>query len=213
MTLVAARVPADARTVLDVGGRGRQMASLLRPTGVTSVNVRPPADVIVSPGDPLPFPDGSYDVVVSTDVLEHVPPDARQAHVTELARVARRRIVLCWPLGSPEKDAAERRLHEELWTELGLRLDFLDEHLRFGLPREEEVRDMVHAAQPGAHQAWAFQDGLVAGDQMLLDAMRARYRRDVLAFLRFVWRAYLRGPSLGPVRSADASRAFLVVDL
>src|SRR3954454_6073160 len=149
MTLVAARVPADATTVLDVGGRGRQMARLLRPAAVTSVNVAPPADVVIGPEDRLPFPTASFDVVLSSDVLEHMPAAARPAHLEELLRVASRRVVLCWPAGSPEKDAAEERLQARMREELGLRLDFLEEHRRFGLPREDDVRSMVEAAAPG----------------------------------------------------------------
>jgi hypothetical protein len=213
MTCVAARVPEDVASVLDVGGRGRQMATLLRPAAVTSLNVEPPADVLVAAGNPLPFPDDAFDVVLSTDVLEHVPESQRQAHVDELVRVARRRVVLCWPLGSLEKDAAEKRLHDQLRSELGLELDFLEEHLRYGLPREEAVRSMVRAAAPEARQSWLFHDGIAVGDQALLDAMRARHRLDVRALLRFVRGAYLHRPRLRSASSSDTSRAFVVVDL
>ncbi|MGY2875216.1 hypothetical protein ACVW00_002406 [Marmoricola sp. URHA0025 HA25] len=213
MTLTAAQVPQDAVRVLDVGGRGRQMASLLRPAEVTSVNVEPPADVVLASGESLPFPDGAFDVVLSTDVLEHVPSGGRAAHVAELIRVSRRRVVLCWPLGSTEKDAAERRLQAQLRAELGLSLDFLEEHLRYGLPREEQVRAMVRAAAPDARQSWLFQEGIVAGDAAFLDAMRAKHRRDVRALLRFVLRAYLRRPGFGSTSSRDTSRAYLVIDL
>lgn len=213
MTLTAAQVPEDAMRVLDVGGRGGQMASLLRPAEVTSVNVEPPADVVLAAGDALPFPDGAFDVVLSTDVLEHVPSGARAAHIAELVRVSRRRVVLCWPLGSTEKDAAERRLQARLSAELGLRLDFLEEHLRYGLPREEEVRVMVRMAAPTSRQSWLFQEGIVAGDAAFLDAMRVKHRRDVRAMLRFVLEAYLSRPVFRATSSRDTSRAYLVIDL
>jgi hypothetical protein len=213
MTLVAARVPDDARTVLDVGGRGHQMAQLLRPAVVTSVNVQPPADVVVEPGDPLPFPDAAFDVVLSSDVLEHMEAGARAAHVQELVRVARRRVILCWPAGSPEKDAAEARLQARLRAELGLHLDFLEEHLRFGLPREADVRAMAEAAAPGARLSWLFQEGVAVGDAMLLDALRARQRKDPRALLRFVRAAYLRRARYRASSTPDTTRALLVIDL
>jgi len=213
MTWVAARVPEDVGSVLDVGGRGRQMAALLHPADVTTVNVEPPADVLVAAGDPLPFPDDSFDVVLSTDVLEHVPARERQAHISELVRVARRRVVLCWPLGSPEKDVAEQRLHDQLRSELDLELDFLAEHLRYGLPREEAVRSMVRTAAPLARQSWLFHDGIALGDRALLDAMRARHRLDVRALLRYLRSAYLHRPTLRSTSSSDTTRAFVVVDL
>jgi SAM-dependent methyltransferase len=42
-------------------------------------------DVIIGPADPLPFQDGSFDTVLSTQVLEHVPEPA--AYLSDLARV------------------------------------------------------------------------------------------------------------------------------
>lgn len=213
MTLVAGRVPPHAARVLDVGGRGRQMAALLRPASVTTANVQPPADVIVAPQAPLPFPDAAFDVVLSTDVIEHMPPGARKAHIGELLRVARTRVVLCWPLGSPAKDAAEQRLRTRLRAELGLVLDFLEEHHRFGLPRENDVRAMVEELAPSARQSWMFQERIDAGDAMLLDALRARHRHDLRALARFLRAAYLRRAQLRPTSSSDTSRAFLVIDL
>jgi hypothetical protein len=213
MVLVAARVPADATLVLDVGGRGHQMASLLRPAVVTSLNVEPPADLVIEAGDPLPFADDAFDVVLSTDVLEHVPAGDRAAHLRELVRVARKRVVLCWPLGSPEKDHAERVRQARLQDELGLTLPFLEEHILLGLPREHDVRAMVRAIAPNAGQAWLFQEGIAVGDAVLLDALRARHRYDARALLRYLRGAYLRRPALRPVSSADTTRAVLVVDL
>ena len=213
MTLVAARVPDDAMTVLDVGGRGHQMARLLGPATVTSLNVRPPADVVVSPQDRLPFADGAFDVVLSSDVLEHMPAADRPRHLQELVRVARRRVVLCWPAGSPTKDAAEERLQARLRAELDVRLDFLEEHRQFGLPREADVRSFVEDAAPGARLSWSFQEGIAHGDALLLDAMRARHRKDVRALLRFVRGAYLHRPRYRATSSPDSSRAVLVIDL
>ena len=213
MVLVAARVPESARRVLDVGGRGHQMATLLRPAAVTSVNVEPPADLVVAAGEALPYPDATFDVVLSTDVLEHMPAGDRAAHLTELCRVARRRVVLCWPLGSPEKDRAELRLQARLRDELGLTLPFLEEHIRFGLPREDEVGSMIATIAAGSRQSWLFEEGIEAGDALLVDALRARHRFDVLALVRFLSGAYLHRPPLRSASSPDSSRALLVVDL
>lgn len=202
-----------ASSVLDVGGRGREM-HLLRPAGTTcrSANIEEPCDLLV-PVDRLPFEAGAYDAVTSCDVLEHVPPAARAAHVAELVRVAGRRVVLCFPAWSPEKEAAERRLHASL-AELGVRFDFLDEHLEHGLPRVEDVVAAVAAAAPGARVEVCYQQGIEEGDRVLLDAVVARERHRVRPLLRFA-RAWLRRPPPRMVSVADAesSRAYLVIDV
>jgi SAM-dependent methyltransferase len=49
--------------------------------------VVPAADLRVSPLDRLPFGDGEFDLVVSLDVLQHVPEGALAASLLELRRV------------------------------------------------------------------------------------------------------------------------------
>ena len=47
----------------------------------------------------LPMKDNEFDVVVASDVLEHVPPDSREAVVSESLRVARKLVTLGFPCG------------------------------------------------------------------------------------------------------------------
>jgi len=96
------------RRVLDVGcGVGMYMEAFLRETphvfGVEvehgrAIEARTHAkDVIEGLGEQLPFADGSFDVVFSHEVLEHVADD--RASLREMARVARpqARIVIFVP--------------------------------------------------------------------------------------------------------------------
>ena len=140
--LVAEAVEAPA-TVLDVGGRPGELAALLRDCRITALNVDEPADV-VSAGERLPFEDESFDVVTSLDVLEHLPADRRRGHLEELTRVARRQVIACCPLGTDAHVAAERELSEWYVSVSGHPHRFLEEHLRHGLPTEEELRGLVH---------------------------------------------------------------------
>lgn len=89
-------------SVLDVGCGTGTTDRLLAPrvgnlTGVdiseemltkAKANV-PDAKYVVYDGDKLPFPDKTFDVVVTICVLHHVPPSMRFQFVTELARVVR----------------------------------------------------------------------------------------------------------------------------
>jgi hypothetical protein len=146
--LIVARLLERPGTVLDVGGAAGLLASLLPDAHVVVANVRPPADVLFD-GRNLPFPDGSFDAVASVDVLEHVPAGERSLHLAELARVARGRVVACWPLGSWEHDQLERELAAEYETRHGVRHAFLDEHLRNGLPDAAES-SLLAKSLPGS---------------------------------------------------------------
>ena len=88
--------PLEGRCVLDVGcGVGMYTAAFLRETphvfGVEIERERAlearerAAGVVQTPGERLPFPDATFDVVFSHEVLEHVTDD--RACVAEMVRV------------------------------------------------------------------------------------------------------------------------------
>ena len=52
-------------------------------------------------GDRLPFDDAAFDVVLSLDTLEHVPPEQREPFIDELLRVSGDFVVLGFPAGAP----------------------------------------------------------------------------------------------------------------
>jgi hypothetical protein len=87
------------------------------------------------PADDQPFKANSFDMVISLDVLEHIPPQAREKYMRELDRVAARFILL----GAPFHSSSIEELEKTLASQLELR--FLEEHLQYGLPRHEEVED------------------------------------------------------------------------
>jgi SAM-dependent methyltransferase len=59
------------------------------------LDLGPPADVIASAEDPLPFDDDSFDTVVLADVLEHLNDPHRA--LDEAMRVGRRSVVVLLP--------------------------------------------------------------------------------------------------------------------
>jgi SAM-dependent methyltransferase len=82
----------------------------------------------------LPFADGSFDVVVAVDVLEHVAPADRAVALREMTRVARRRVVVAAPAG----DAA-LRCDQQLAVSLHSPPPWLAEHLANGLPEPDDL--------------------------------------------------------------------------
>jgi methyltransferase family protein len=203
----------EARTVLDVGGRGHELRRLLPGSDVLTLNVEEPADVVV-PAGRLPYEADAFDVVTSCDVLEHIPAEERAAHVSELVRVAADRLVACFPAGSPRKDRAEQDLAARLDRDYGVRFDFLDEHLERGLPRASDIARMVLDAEPSARVTVWFQDGIGESDRVLVDAVRASRRANPMAAAR-VARAWVRRPAPALTQSVgpDNNRAYVVAEV
>lgn len=85
----------------------------------------------------LPFARESFDWVISIDMLEHVPPASRAAAIRELCRVARRCVVIGFPVG---KGAArlDRALHDRYASRNTAPGAFLAEHLANTLPDAQE---------------------------------------------------------------------------
>jgi hypothetical protein len=212
--LLVAQCVGPATSVLDVGGRGHQLARFLPGASLLTANIEPPADVIVDP-KALPFGDGEFDVVTSCDVLEHMPAEARADHIAELVRVARRRLVLCCPYGSPEKNAAEREIGETVMRELGRTFDYLEEHIKYGFPSEEDVVGMVRAATPTGGVRCLYYGDYPSGNAMLLDGVRARYGYKPKSLVRFVGNAYVRPrrPRLEVTASPTTARLYVIADL
>lgn len=101
-------------------------------------------------GHTLPFPDDRFDLVVSADTLEHVPPQQRNGFWGELLRVARHGVILLAPFQSTEVEIAETILFEYIKAELGVEQQQLQEHAACGLP------DLPHWLD------WLEQQGLAA---------------------------------------------------
>lgn len=115
-------------------------------------------------GTDLPFADRAFDVVVSCDTLEHVPPDGRGAFLDELRRVAGRAVVLAAPHATAGVGTAELALAEYLRS-FNHTNHMLDEHLAYGLPDPAWVDQWLEAR--GA-AGLAFPSGYVPRWQLMM---------------------------------------------
>jgi hypothetical protein len=205
-----ARILGTPERVLDVGGVRGLLALFLPGSSVITVNVERPADVLYD-GARLPFADLSFDSVTSLDVLEHVLPGARPAHVAELARVAATTVVLSCPLGTDEHVTAEQDLVHWYREVTGRSHRFLDEHLANGLPSERELLDLANGTGMAAELLYAGDFRL--SNEVFQLAVRARHERRpdlVVRYLR-ARRARSREAEVGRTPSRWTNRAFLVM--
>jgi hypothetical protein len=97
-------------------------------------------------GTAMTFGDSSFDLVISCDTLEHIPPDLRDQFVRELARVARYGVLLICPIDDHRTALAEQVLYAYIQAELHAKHDQLREHREYGLPQLPLVRQSFEGA-------------------------------------------------------------------
>ena len=95
---------------------------------------------VKSPSKTLPFADHSFDVVISVDTLEHIPPADRLASLSEMLRVTNQRLFLAFPEGPAAAwcDSVLDRYFR--LTHKGQPFPYLKEHLDYGLPSLSQVK-------------------------------------------------------------------------
>jgi len=92
----------------------------------------------------LPFPRGSYDVVVSLDMLEHIPPADRPGCVREMLRILRPggRCILGFP-ADESGERLDRRLNDAFRKRHEINHPWVIEHIERGLPKTKDVVALV----------------------------------------------------------------------
>ncbi len=137
---VRASLGPDRLRVLDVGDSAGHLHAFDGGLDVIGVDVElsderlPGAVVARSDGTRLPFADGTFDAVVSSDVLEHIRPDRRPAFLAELQRVSRDLVVVAAPFDTPGVAGVEELVRRYALLAVGAEQPQLDEHQAHGLP-------------------------------------------------------------------------------
>jgi hypothetical protein len=144
--------PEEVLRVLDVGGYFRTMegldslplGSFLPEDEVTVVDTGfcSLPNFVQASGTALPFSDGSFDIVVSCDTLEHIPREERGRFVSDMLRVAADYVVIAAPFSQEGRELAERIVYRYVIGRGGTH-EPLRQHIAEGLPDGAALRDLL----------------------------------------------------------------------
>jgi hypothetical protein len=143
--------------VLEIGSGSLGLGQFYRHTFVGcdinfATKPRKPMLPVISSATRLPFPSQSFDAVISSDVMEHMPPQQRESLIAEALRVARKKAVFCFPCGSLAH-AIDRQLLADyrlsnieppVWLLEHMQHPFPDADLFGSLPKEWRVTTRVN---------------------------------------------------------------------
>lgn len=85
----------------------------------------------------------SYDVIIASDVFEHIPKDLREKFVSELYRVVKYSVIMCFPFSADYVEEAEIRVNQYYKTLTGEDYIWLAEHIENGLPKRGDLDEKL----------------------------------------------------------------------
>lgn len=149
----------DGTRVLEVGAGSLGITRYWRrPVTGVDIDFKGPRlgylDPVQASAEALPFGDGSFDIVISVDMLEHLTSEQRHNAVREMLRVASREVLIGIPCGHDARvcehwarslceQTADAHYDAALADRIRARSAFLDEHDTCGLPVEEDVIALI----------------------------------------------------------------------
>jgi hypothetical protein len=129
--------------ILDVGGSSpfmsRQLANLSPRYNLTAIDILPKPEkfhgnYIQGDATNMDFDDDMFDTVISTDVLEHIPPEKKEAFVREAIRAARSFVIIAAPFNTAGVEEAERATNDFNKILFDEGQPWLEEHFEYKKP-------------------------------------------------------------------------------
>jgi hypothetical protein len=142
------------------------------------VTPEPPMVPLIASAAQLPLKDRQFDVVLASDVLEHIPVDLRPAVIQEAMRVARRLVIFGFPSG-PLAWQLDRELYGCYVSANRQPPDWLAEHMDAPFPEPQ-----LFAAAEGWKMDWIGNESLRFHAWMMRREMSYRFVRASTAVMR-----------------------------
>ena len=138
--------------ILDIGSGPVDISELLPDDKITRLDTESGNETGYICGSALdmPFRSGSFDMVISCDMFEHIRPDERETFLNELDRVSGEMFIIACPFSGPEIEEAEalvNSFHKDLF---GDEHKWLVQHRENGLPSLERLRTWISSKSYGA---------------------------------------------------------------
>ncbi len=127
-------------SVVDIGGELNHLSQFCAPKKIIVANLKS-GDVIISKGK-LPFKKASFDSVCSIDVIEHMPRPQRSSFIKKLMNIASKQVILSFPVGTSQHVIYEKKI-QKLLENNGLNINYLNEHIRYGLPTLDDIKNLA----------------------------------------------------------------------
>jgi hypothetical protein len=91
---------------------------------------------------PLVFDDNCFDIVCSTDTLEHIPRGSRRQFIEELVRVANKEVNIVVPTALPAELPDYNRFFYDMTGAFQTK-----EHIEYGVPTTKELRGFIEGCK------------------------------------------------------------------
>lgn len=131
--------------ILEVGGRGNYLRRFLPNDDITVLDVidSDEPNYVKGDGRKLPFKARQFDVVLSTDVLEHIQPNDRTKFIEEQLRVAKTAVIISGPVWSDRVVKTEKAVNDYYQSATGVNHPWLTEHIEYGLPKKALIEQLL----------------------------------------------------------------------
>lgn len=142
--------------ILDVGGCSPYLNECLIASGInfdlTIIDILPKpdgldVDYIQEDITKSIIDDGTFDVVLSTDVLEHIPKDLKDSFITSSIRLSKGLVIIAAPFDTEGVDEAEHIVNDFNKKLFGLGQDWLEEHFLYTKPSVAQTKKVLEGSK------------------------------------------------------------------